>query len=120
MHTKIHSEDKAVLYVLRVEDVESGLEWCCTKRYRDFHSLYQTLLTMSHYVQDVPFPKKKLVRMHSKVIEERIIALESFIRLALHNLTTHSATDFTASKALRHIQNFFGLFLRLILIVLKR
>ncbi len=107
MHTKALS-DGAVLYVLRVEDVESGLEWTSMKRYRDFFSLHQELSAMSHHILAVPFPRKKIVRLHSAVVEERIVALESFIRIALNNLTVHSAADFNASKALRHMQNFFG------------
>ena len=43
-------EDGAILYVLRVEDVESGLEWTSIKRYRDFFALYTELCAMSSQV----------------------------------------------------------------------
>jgi len=100
--------EDAVVYVLRVEDVESGLQWIVRKRYRDFFSLHGDLVKMSQYTRDIPFPKKRLVslRTSTRVIEERIVALEQFVRMAVHRLTHYSAMDAHASQSLRRLQQF--------------
>lgn len=60
-------------------------------------------------MREIEFPKKKLaLRSSVKLIESRIVALESFLRRALHLLTTYASFDSSASKALRHLQRFLG------------
>jgi hypothetical protein len=61
------------------------------------------------YFQDIPFPKKRLVSLkNSRVIEERIVALEQFIRMCIHRLTHYSTMDAHASQSLRRTQLFLG------------
>mmetsp|Transcript_2588 Transcript_2588/g.4712 ORF Transcript_2588/g.4712 Transcript_2588/m.4712 type:complete len:1040 (+) Transcript_2588:154-3273(+) len=100
--------DDAVLYVLRIEDEESGLQWNVRKRYNDFHALHKELQGLSKYLQDIPFPKKRIVtsRLSLRVIEERIVALEQFLRQAVHRLTQYSTSDAQASQSLRKVQEF--------------
>jgi hypothetical protein len=109
VHTKLAMGDSsnAVVYVLRVEDVESGLQWAAQWRYRDFFQLHQELCEMSYFTKEIPFPKKRLMGL-SHVVEERIVALEEFVRTAVHVLTCNASLDPGASKALRHIQTFLG------------
>ena len=100
--------DDAVLYVLRIEDEESGLQWNVRKRYNDFHTLHKELQGLSKYLQDIPFPKKRIVtsRLSLRVIEERIVALEQFLRQAVHRLTQYATSDAKASQSLRKVQEF--------------
>jgi hypothetical protein len=48
------------------------------------------------------------MRNSPKVIEMRIIGLELYIRKALHTLTLYASMDNSASKGLRHLQQFLG------------
>jgi hypothetical protein len=113
VHTKFI--DDAVLYVLRVEDEESGLQWNVRKRYNDFYALHKELSGLSRYLNDISFPKKRIVhsRLSLRVIEERIVALEQFIRHAVHRLTLYSTTDAQASQSLCKVQEFLdvGMFI---------
>lgn len=43
-----------------------------------------------------------------KIVEQRIIGLELYIRKALHTLTLYASMDNSASKGLRHLQQFLG------------
>lgn len=107
VHTKVQAD--AVLYVLRVEDVESGLQWVVHRRYRDFNSLAEELADMSKYTSDVPFPKKTLsIGNSAKLVEGRIVALEQYIRRVLFRLTSLATVDPLASQSLRHLQLFLG------------
>ena len=107
VHTRVQAE--AVIYVLRVEDVETGLQWVVHRRYRDFASLNDELADMSHFTKDVAFPRKHLTSSkNSRIIEERIVALEQFLRRVLHVLTLYATMDPLASRSLRHLQNFLG------------
>ncbi len=107
VHTR--NREDTVVYILRVEDVESGLHWVLSKRYQDFHSLYEEMADISNFVKDVEFPKKRLaLRLSAKIIEGRILALEQFVRKALHTLTVYASMDSSASEALRHLQTFLG------------
>jgi hypothetical protein len=64
----------------------------------------------SHRRQDIPFPKKRLVSLRTTafIIEERIVALEQFLRMAIYRLTHYSTMDAEASQALRRMQLFIG------------
>jgi hypothetical protein len=107
VHTK--SQADAVLYVLRVEDVETGLQWVVHRRYRDFHSLHEELSDMNSLVKDIAFPKKSMtLRSSAALIESRIVALEQYIRRVLHLLTLYATMDPQASRSLRHVQSFLG------------
>ena len=107
VHTKMQAN--AVVYVLRVEDVETGLQWAVHRRYRDFYSLNEELADMSHFTREVNFPKKRLsIRQDSRLVESRIVALEQYTRRILHLLTLYSSMDPTASRSLRHLQSFLG------------
>lgn len=44
----------------------------------------------------------------ASIIEERIVALEQFIRMAIHRLTHYSTMDAHASQSLRRTQQFLG------------
>jgi hypothetical protein len=61
-------------------------------------------------VQNIPFPKKRLVslRTSTKVIEERILSLEQFVRQVVHRLTHFSSMDAEATLSLRRVQQFLG------------
>ncbi len=76
VHTRVHGE--TVIYVLRVEDVETGLQWVVHRRFRDFAALNDELLDLSHFTKEIPFPKKQYVslRRNTRIIEERMVALE--------------------------------------------
>eukprot|EP01035_Chromulina_nebulosa_P019594 gene19594-25498_t len=108
VHTK--SQADIVVYVLRVEDIETGLQWVVHRRYRDFNALHDELSDMSQFIKDITFPKKKIVniRQTAKLIESRIVALEQYIRRVLHILTLYATMDPQASRSLRHVQNFLG------------
>lgn len=99
------------MYVLRVEDVESGLQWIIQKRYSDFHALNEELLEMSHFAHELEFPGKRLSLGRNgiaKLVESRIVALEQYMRKMLHLLSIYATMDHSASKSLRHVQNFLG------------
>ena len=106
VHTKPTTQQDTVVYVLRVEDVETGLQWVAHRRYRDFFALNEELNEMSGYVRDVEFPQKRLVSKTSKVVESRVVLLEQYLRKVLHLLTLRAMTDFAASRSLRHVQKF--------------
>ena len=108
VNTKMQAD--TVLYVIRVEDVESGYQWGISKRYRDFYSLNEELTDLSNFTREVPFPKKHLptFRRSNRFIEERIVVLEQYLRKMLHSLTVYATSDPAASKCLRHLQNFLG------------
>ena len=46
------------VYVLRIEDLESGVWWSIEKRYRDFYELQQQLTTLWPSLVELPFPPK--------------------------------------------------------------
>eukprot|EP01035_Chromulina_nebulosa_P022404 gene22404-29010_t len=97
-------KDDVVSYVLRVEDVESGLQWIVHRRYRDFFSLHEELSDLCPVTRNIEFPKKKIIiRKTAKLVENRIL------RKTLHLLTQHVTVDCSASRALRHLQVFLGL-----------
>jgi len=107
VHTKQLKD--TVVYVLRVEDVETGLQWVVHRRYRDFHALNEELADMSHFTRDVEFPQKRLsIRNSSKLVESRIVALEQYVRRVLHLLTLYATMDPMASRSLRRLQTFLG------------
>jgi hypothetical protein len=107
VHTK--TKDDVVTYILRVEDVESGLVWIVTRRYNEFYGLYEELNEASHFLRDLEFPRKRLtLRLSVRVIEQRVTMLEQFIRRALHILTLNACIDSSASHGLRRIQNFLA------------
>eukprot|EP01034_Spumella_vulgaris_P023345 gene23345-29558_t len=107
VHTKSHND--TVIYVLRVEDVESGLQWVVHRRYRDFFALNEELVDMSHFAKEAEFPRKRIsIRNTAKLVENRIVALEQYARKMLHILTLYATMDSAASRSLRHLQNFLG------------
>jgi len=108
VNTKMQAD--TVLYVIRVEDVESGYQWGISKRYRDFYALNEELSDISHFTREVPFPKKTLptFRRSNRFIEERIVVLEQYLRKMLHSLTIYATSDPAASRCLRHLQTFLG------------
>lgn len=107
VHTKSHGD--TVVYVLRVEDVESGLQWVVQRRYSDFFALNEELLDMTHFTKEVEFPRKRLsIRNTAKLVEMRIVALEQYMRRMLHILTLYATMDASASRTLRHLQTFLG------------
>jgi hypothetical protein len=106
VHTKLTKQQDTVVYVLRVEDVETGLEWVAHRRYRDFYALYEELAEMSGYVRDVEFPQKRLVSRGARVVESRMVSLEQYIRKVLHILSLYATMDPIASRSLRHVQKF--------------
>jgi hypothetical protein len=110
VHTK--SLGEYVLYVLRVEDVETGLQWVVHRRYRDFYTLKEELDDMSLFTKDISFPKKTismtLSRNTTRVVESRIVELEQYVRRVLHILTLYATMDPLASRSLRHLQIFLG------------
>ena len=108
VNTKMQAD--TVLYVIRVEDIESGYQWGISKRYRDFYALNEELSDISHFTREVVFPKKHLptFRRSNRFIEERIVVLEQYLRKILHSLTVYATSDPAASKCLRHLQNFLG------------
>lgn len=107
VHTK--QQKDTVVYVLRVEDVETGLQWVVHRRYRDFHALNEELAEMNHFTRDVEFPQKRLsIRNSARLVESRIIALEQYVRRVLHLLTLYASMDPMASRSLRRLQKFLG------------
>jgi hypothetical protein len=108
VHTK--SVDDTVIYVLRVEDIETGLQWVVHRRYRDFYALNTELADLSAYTKDIMFPNKRIsLRIQrDRLIEQRVVGLEQYIRRVLHTLTLYASMDPSASRSLRHLQNFLG------------
>ncbi len=107
VHTRVQAG--TVIYVLRVEDVETGLQWVVHRRYRDFAALNDELSDLSHFTKDIAFPRKHLASSRSpRIVEERIVALEQFARRVLHVLTLYATMDPLASRSLRHLQSFLG------------
>jgi hypothetical protein len=108
VHTK--TKDDVVTYILRVEDVESGLVWVVTRRYNEFYALYEELNELSHFLRDLDFPRKRLtLRLSAKVIEQRVTMLEQYLRRALHVLTLNASVDSSASHALQRVQHFLSI-----------
>ena len=108
VHTKSQSDGSAV-YVLRVEDVESGLQWVVPRSYEEYYTLNKELASLSKYSKEVQFLRKRFIFFSTaKLIEIRIVELEQYTRKMLHILTVYATTDSAASKSLRHLQNFLG------------
>ena len=108
VHTK--AIEDTVVYVLRIEDVETGMQWVVHRRYRDFYALNTELLDLSAYTKDITFPNKRMsLRIaRDRLIEQRVVGLEQYIRRVLHTLTIYASMDPSASRSLRHLQNFLG------------
>lgn len=106
----IHSivTEDTVEYILRVEDVESGLQWQIRRRYREFYELHQQLLEECPALEDVPFPGKRLpaMRRNTKLVEERIGALEYFLRQCIHGTALFATIRPNCARALHIIQAF--------------
>lgn len=59
--------------------------------------------------QEIEFPRKRIALNNlAKIIEMRIVALEHYIRKILQLFTVYATMDSSASRSLRHIQNFLG------------
>lgn len=98
------------MYELRVEDVESGTWWIVSKRYRNFSSLHAELTQIWPQLSELAFPVKILgSNLQPSVIEERVVALELFIRECLSLLTKYACMVLPASRALGLIQEFLAL-----------
>lgn len=96
-------------YVIRIEDIESGLHWSISKRFNEFFTFYEELRDMCPYVREIDFPKKRIAMKNSpKLVEMRIVGLELYLRKSLHTLTLYASMDNSASRALRHLQQFLG------------
>ena len=54
--------------------------WNVERRYRDFRELQTQLITLWPSLAELPFPPKHIAKMQPHVIEERIVALELFMR----------------------------------------
>ena len=107
VHTKF--KDDTVSYVVRIEDIESGLHWSINKRFNEFFTLYEELRDICPYTREIDFPKKRIAMKNSpKLVEIRIVGLELYIRKALHTLTLYASMDNSASRGLRHLQQFLG------------
>ena len=64
---------------------------------------------MTHFTKEVEFPRKRLsIRNTAKLVENRIVALEQYMRRMLHILTLYATMDSSASSTLRHLQTFLG------------
>eukprot|EP00981_Chlorochromonas_danica_P001373 scaffold292_cov161-Ochromonas_danica.AAC.11 len=120
LHTKASSTPPqsapVIHYILRVEDVESGLQWMVSRRYSDFYSLYETLQfrcgrLATLYLPEIDFPKKRVFTPFSqqgqrRLVETRLSGLESFLRKLLYKLTTYACVDKSAGEGLAAIQVF--------------
>jgi hypothetical protein len=109
VHTKLPQKSDSVVYVLRVEDVETGLQWVVHRRYRDFHALHEELEGMSKLTRGLSFPQKKIsLIFNAKLVEARMLTLEQYTRRVLYILNANALHDPMASRALRHVQRFLG------------
>ncbi|RYG65688.1 hypothetical protein EON64_11405 [archaeon] len=144
----LHSVTKqdTTQYVMRVEDVESGLQWTLRRRYNNFLSICEEIADISPLVkvrvevacatqhihtvpllttlsfvslllllaQDIPFPRRKLsfgplfraAQVDRKLVEERVVQLEAWLRRCIASLSLFATSDVTASEALRIVQTF--------------
>eukprot|EP01031_Cornospumella_fuschlensis_P038092 gene38092-46287_t len=112
----LHSVTKqdTTQYVLRVEDVESGLQWTLRRRYNNFLSICEEIADISPLVKDIPFPRRKLsfgplfraAQVDRKLVEERVVQLEVWLRKCIASLSLFATSDVTASEALRIVQTF--------------
>ena len=110
LHTKSQTKSSgSVMYVMRVEDVETGLQWVVHRRYSDFYALHEDLERKSKLCADIPFPQKRISLLYnSKLVESRMVALENYIRRVLYTLSANALVDPCASRSLRHVQIFLG------------
>lgn len=109
VHTRVPQKSDSVVYVLRVEDVETGLQWVVHRRYRDFHALHEELESMSKLTRGLPFPQKKIsLIFNAKLVEARMLSLEQYTRRVLYILNANALHDPMASRALRHVQRFLS------------
>ena len=79
------------------------------KRYRDFLELQTQLVTLWPSLSELPFPPKHIAKMQPHVIEERIVALELFMRNCVSLFGVYSLIDYRCGQALRLVQEFLGL-----------
>lgn len=108
LHTKIIEESSIVLYIIRIEDIESGLSWLINKRYSEFLALYEELIVLSPSIKELEFPSKRMLRITTKIVEERIKFLEYFLRKSFYLLVSSVTTDINASKGLELIHSFLN------------
>ena len=111
VHTKAaQPKSDSVVYVVRVEDVETGLQWVVHRRYREFHALHEELEAISKVTRGLPFPQKKMMptMFNAKLVEARMVTLEAYIRRVLYALNSNALHDPMCSRALRHVQRFLS------------
>lgn len=102
-------QQETTIYVLRVEDVESGMQWVVHRSSKDILDLYETLIDMNSSLKDIHFPKKSIFsRNSSKNTENRIVSIELFIRRAIQRLTESAPFDSLSSRSLKYIQIFLS------------
>lgn len=108
VHTK--NVEDTVAYVMRIEDVETGLQWVVHRRYSDFHALHKELCEISSVSQDVRFPSSRLSigRKSERVVEGRLVSLEWWTRAILSLFSNYARMDPAVSRALRIVQAFLG------------
>jgi len=84
-----------VYYVIRVEDVESGVEWPVQRRYSEFYKLYQELLLHCPLISHLNFPRKRLaaLKMIKSVIEERVVKLDHWLLSVYHALASNASME---------------------------
>ena len=68
----------------------------------------------SPFLKDIPFPRRKLsfgplfraAQVDRKLVEERVVQLEVWLRKCIASLSLFATSDVTASEALRIVQTF--------------
>jgi hypothetical protein len=103
--------DDTVGYIIRVEDIESGLIWFVHRRYSDFLALHKEInnnTTDLLQTNKIVFPNNR-INLHiryDKLIDQRVVGLENYLRKCLQCLFSNVTVDLSAAKALRRLQTF--------------
>eukprot|EP01035_Chromulina_nebulosa_P024125 gene24125-31348_t len=78
---KADEQVDCVMYVLRVIDIRSGVDWVVRRRFREFFELREQLISVRSSVESIEFPVKRLnVIENHVVVGERMKLLQIFLR----------------------------------------
>lgn len=83
------------VYVIWILDVKSGIDWTVRRRFREFYELRETLVSIRSSIDSIQFPPKRFPVQETSVVEERLPALQYFLRKVTHILslnTMHPST----------------------------
>jgi hypothetical protein len=94
------------MYVLRVEDVESGSWWLASKRYRDFAAMQQGLVSLWPPTAELAFPQKIIASNRQPAVITTYLVLRFLAFICLFSFSPSFTPLSTPFDLLTHILSF--------------